>query len=1443
MPIHDPAARPAPAPQPANAIPRCVLAFDVGSNSVGSAWVDLKSGTITTGVSIFPAGVDEADEKRGEPKNAKRRMTRRTRITLRRRAQRKRALRLRLIAAGLLPATAAEFKALLEGPRDPWELRRDGLTKPLTPFEFGRVLLHMAQRRGALGLKAAPAQPDADTKAKAGDAGAAGEEDAEDGKVKAAIGQVRAKMLKERIPTFGALIATERDRRRTPLVSPDNRPAKARVGPREFRGKVRNSTGLYEHCADRALIRDEFNKLWNAQKSMGGALAGKLTDPLRLELDDPERRRLDGDPNATDKDRQTYKTVWREGGLLFGQRRQTWDLGTLGRCTLEPTERCAPHADRHASCYRVVETVNNLRIQSAGGGGGGRPLSVEERAKVIAFLRGPLGVQKATRGKDKGKERPKASVGVPELRALMGWGKRAKDSPFSFNIEKDEEREINTDWFHREVVHGAIGEAAWAAMPEPLREGINRALLRHDPDGGDESAAKLSGGLRSWAGLSETQAAAVVKAWQGRPRPDARRLTMSRRAVRNLLTVMDPATPLEDPKNPGHPRWPTQVEARKAIAEDASFRDVTTGLTFDEEARALVEARCKAQGRPFDADAEQAARRAALVRRRRYATGAKGATARDVYYMRKHVLMRDGEAIIGPDGRPLAEPPPAPLVTNPVVRKAIHEVRRHLVEYLKAFGRKPDEVRIELAREARMGKVDADRALLKNRLRERIRKEIAAEYNLDVLPASQRRAASDRVVLAVQQGQKCPLCGQAGLTPRVAAEGRECELAHIVPRASGGQNGYSNLVLAHAKCNREMGRRTPREYWAATLHGGFDEGMAWVKAIYSGARGAGGGAARGDGRKATGEALWARYFDGRENQRKVEQFGKGIADVQGFTDRQLAATKYAARQVMAYLADALYDGMGLPERSSGNAAGGGGDERRIFASDGQWTGRLRREWGLFFDPHGAREKGLSNDEEHARREKNRGDHRHHPVDAVVIALSDAAVQRAWEARELAAEEAGINTADEAQTDAYRRAHPVLPARFKDRDALRAAVERAVFGERERGEEGPERPVCHRPVKRKLVGAFHEETLLGPALDRAGEITNLFTAKKKALDLTPNHLRMPEGWEELEAVLSDDRATAERKAGALRGLAAMPDPPPGKSGIVRDRTLRRTIRACLRGAGIDPDDFSKDELKKALDTGGGFLRHPSGVPIRSAVLLRTMNDPVLVPRKRDDHATGTASPDPRRASVRAYVGGNNHHVEVRAARDKKGRQVFTGVAVTGFEAARRKRDKLAAFKAAGVPKPAAFRARERRTGRSTMTDAERGRWKPVVSAIERAHPIVDRRDNAELGGAFVLSIAEGETLFMRHKATKEPGYFVVAKIDKAVDPESKSARIGIVVFPHWDARAAGERKDAEGRPVPGSDRAQFSVTITDLLTLAPPGHPHAVKVRVSPLGAVRVLDRD
>ena len=79
-------------------------------------------------------------------------------------------------------------------------------------------------------------------------------------------------------------------------------------------------------------------------------------------------------------------------------------------------------------------------------------------------------------------------------------------------------------------------------------------------------------------------------------------------------------------------------------------------------------------------------------------------------------------------------------------------------------------------------------------------------------------------------------------------------------------------MLAHTKCNRDMARRTPREFWNSTLSGGFNEGIAWIEQSY-------GGMIRpnpGQVKTATGNALWACYFTKRDDTAKIEQFKKDM---------------------------------------------------------------------------------------------------------------------------------------------------------------------------------------------------------------------------------------------------------------------------------------------------------------------------------------------------------------------------------------------------------------------------------------------------------------------------------------------------------------------------------------------------------------------------------------
>jgi CRISPR-associated endonuclease Csn1 len=248
-----------------------------------------------------------------------------------------------------------------------------------------------------------------------------------------------------------------------------------------------------------------------------------------------------------------------------------------------------------------------------------------------------------------------------------------------------------------------------------------------------------------------------------------------------------------------------------------------------------------------------------------------------------------------------------------------------------------------------------------------------------------------------------------------------------------------------------------------------------------------------------------------------------------------------------------------------------------------------------------------------------------------------------------------------------------------------------------------------------------------------------------------------------------------------------DPPPGKSGLVRDLALRRILRDEIsrrlsdEGISRDADSFTKSDLNRVLKNGP--LRMSSSVPIKRVVLLRTMNDPVVIPCRIFDFSAAREVPNPLPQSARAYVGGNNHHIEIRE--DSKGR--WSGAVVPAFEASRRVR-------------------------------------------IEHKDAI-DRSDCEAKGGRFVMSLAEGETVYMQPKESVAPDYFVVFKLDKPQTIQFKY---------HWDARRAKGEKSDDGHIIEGSEREAISVSASQLKSLPPAGEMTPIKVLVEPITDGRVL---
>jgi len=711
------------------------------------------------------------------------------------------------------------------------------------------------------------------------------------------------------------------------------------------------------------------------------------------------------------------------------------------------------------------------------------------------------------------------------------------------------------------------------------------------------------------------------------------------------------------------------------------------------------------------------------------------ASAADRHYLEKH----QGQL------------PPAPMLANPVVRKAIHEVRRHVNAHIRRAGCRPDYIVIELARDAVTSEKRANEMLARNRKREAIRKKIIEQFDLGRLSKSQEARAVDRVLLCRQQRGACAYTGRS-ITEQMAAAGDGLETDHIVPRSRSQDNSLANKVLVFRDANRNKGDRTVKE-WLAHDEAGFGTVEVALRHLQS---------------ESPDE-----YFTKAECRRKWDNLHKDALSIEQFANSQLTDTAYIARQVAGYLKNALYADDPIEE--------GKPRERRVFTTKGQYTAILRREWGLVesqldrefahvpVDPqepaHG--ESGLAR-----RTKKDRRDHLHHAIDALCIAFTTG---------DLIQDLAHIARAQEearAQTGHWpRAAHLPAPEPWEDTGHFRREVMDAV----------KRIVVCHRPVKRKLVGAFHEETLFGSVVEKDGphrteNIDNLFTNRISADALTSNHLRMPDEWDALHQQLAQPGLTGAMQREIRKKLAALKDPSPAKSGIVRDRELRHQIRQALVRLGFDPDNFDPKKLKPLIDA--QQLRLPSGVPIKRVVLLRANNAPVRIARKQFNPETRRYEPDldpqtgePNRRTQRVYVGGNNHHMEIREAANGR----WNGEVITTFEAAKRVR--------------------------------------PAKSSGRLRASAVDRSDTDK--GRFVMSLAEGEVLYCRRKDRPElaPNYYVVCKLNRNAGSQDQ-----IVLAPHWDARRA-------------SDQDRWTVTPSDLRACgAEPGKP-PIKVAINPLGVV------
>ena len=282
---------------------------------------------------------------------------------------------------------------------------------------------------------------------------------------------------------------------------------------------------------------------------------------------------------------------------------------------------------------------------------------------------------------------------------------------------------------------------------------------------------------------------------------------------------------------------------------------------------------------------------------------------------------------------------------QPLVEKILNQMI-NLVNALKAeYGM--DEVRVELARELKMSREERERMAEGNRRREKENKAIAEKIRECGLFPTKSRIR--KYMLWEEAGEQCLYCGQI-LTLSQCLNGDDMEVEHIIPKSVLYDDSYGNKTCACRRCNKEKGNRTALEYIRAK--GWEAEYMERINGL-----------------------LDKKAISYSKHQR-LRWLKEDIPS--DFLERQLRLTQYISRQAMAILQQGI---------------------RRVSASEGGVTARLRSLWGYDdilhtlnldrYDSMGETERvsreGETTEKLRIKDWSKRKDHRHHAIDALVVA--------------------------------------------------------------------------------------------------------------------------------------------------------------------------------------------------------------------------------------------------------------------------------------------------------------------------------------------------------------------------------------------------------------------------------------------------------------------------
>ena len=364
-------------------------------------------------------------------------------------------------------------------------------------------------------------------------------------------------------------------------------------------------------------------------------------------------------------------------------------------------------------------------------------------------------------------------------------------------------------------------------------------------------------------------------------------------------------------------------------------------------------------------------------------------------------------------------------IRNPTVTRTLAEMRKVVNAIIRRYG-KPAQIYVELARDLKRSRKQREEIFRKNQGRKKERENIEKTLQKEFKIPSPNGRDVLKYRLWKECGGICPYTGKVISPADLFGANSRFDIEHIIPFSRSMDDSFANKTLCYAEENRNVKKnQTPFE-----CYGGTDKYKDILDRVSK---------FEGEHRSRKYK-LFSRNPDDTENKANSEQEHK-------LTPSCLNDTKYMSKLALKYLG-VLYGAV--------NGCVGGQDEdeggtRVIFASTGKVTAWIRREWRL--------NEILCKDDqpsgEGADVEKNRNDHRHHAIDALVISLSTPSyVQQLNRAAQLAD--------NDAKARLFKKGNFMPPV-----PEFKALVAQVVDG-----------IVVSKRVDSKVRGALHEETNLG-----------------------------------------------------------------------------------------------------------------------------------------------------------------------------------------------------------------------------------------------------------------------------------------------------------------------------------------------------------------------------